>query len=120
MTPLHMALYKQHDEAVVMAVLAAHPASTAACDEDGDTPLHLAVYKRHSANVVQSVLDANPAAALIQCKTGELPLYWALLHNYSPAVVDGIKATMPPELAQSMVVAKPFGVNNFDQHVMAA
>jgi ankyrin repeat protein len=53
MTPLHMALYKQHDEAVVMAVLAAHPASTAACDEDGDTPLHLAVYKRHSANVVQ-------------------------------------------------------------------
>jgi hypothetical protein len=39
---------------------------------------------------------------------------------HAQAVVDSIKATMPPELAESMVVAKPFGVNNYDQHVMAA
>ncbi|HQU09731.1 MAG TPA: ankyrin repeat domain-containing protein, partial [Opitutales bacterium] len=101
-TPLHLAAYKGHTEAIA-ALLNAMPndetriQALSIQNTSGETPLHLAVYNSHT-EAIAALLNALPndetriQALSIQNTSGETPLHSATVHMQDRAMTALLNA----------------------------
>eukprot|EP00964_Phaeocystis_antarctica_P077041 scaffold47726_cov53-Phaeocystis_antarctica.AAC.4 len=95
MPSLSEALRNEASDAVVLALLAAHPEGAKEKDENGNLPLHFAVAYEASEAVVQALLAAHPEGAKEKNTYGSLPLHRAVEEQASDAVVLALLAAHP-------------------------
>ena len=82
-TPLHSAAARNHNPAVLAALV------IKATDKDGWTPLHIAAGLNHNPAVIVALLDAG-ADLKATDEGGVTPLHSAAAYNHNPAVLAAL------------------------------